>query len=207
MFDTRFNTSSDSTFLGDHHIVFDDIIDKSERVALSSPHRHNSEGQGMATPEACFVNMLWCGILALQLLPENTSAGRPCLFTLMARLPTIFVIYFTFTLPQGIFDQVPCFSSLNPSFTTYGVTGLFLQLHHASGTLYHLILDLVLVPQNSNLFSKVLLCHRFSMTYFVVSVFSLFCFVFRFYCPLNTQQNGYVRITSLIIIIFHYFGC
>ncbi|XP_030851684.1 KICSTOR complex protein SZT2, partial [Strongylocentrotus purpuratus] len=29
----------------------------------------------MANPEATFVNMLWCGVLALQLLPENTSAG------------------------------------------------------------------------------------------------------------------------------------
>ena len=47
------------------------------------------------------------------------------------------------------------------------------------------------------------------MTNFVVSVFSLccvlflfcFCFCFWFYCALNTQQGGYVRITSLIIII------
>ncbi|XP_071849509.1 KICSTOR complex protein SZT2-like isoform X4 [Apostichopus japonicus] len=29
----------------------------------------------MALPESCFMNMLWCGILALQLLPPNTSAG------------------------------------------------------------------------------------------------------------------------------------
>ena len=29
----------------------------------------------IASPEAGFVNMLWCGILALQLLPENSSAG------------------------------------------------------------------------------------------------------------------------------------
>ncbi|XP_071800440.1 KICSTOR complex protein SZT2-like isoform X4 [Asterias amurensis] len=89
MLDTRFNTSSDSTFLGDHHIVFDDIIDKSERVALSSPHRHNSEGQGMATPEACFVNMLWCGILALQLLPENTSAGIICVTDGVTAMPDV----------------------------------------------------------------------------------------------------------------------
>ena len=42
------------------------------------------------------------------------------------------------------------------------------------------------------------------MTNFVVSVFLcvvfLFCFVLV-YCALNTQQGGYVRITSLIIII------
>lgn len=30
----------------------------------------------MALPESCFMNMLWCGILALQLLPPNTSAGE-----------------------------------------------------------------------------------------------------------------------------------
>ena len=50
------------------------------------------------------------------------------------------------------------------------------------------------------------------MTNFVVSVFLCvvfcFCFVFGFYCALNTQQGGYVRITSLIIIIiFHYCYC
>ena len=48
------------------------------------------------------------------------------------------------------------------------------------------------------------------MTNFVVSVFFfvlcfVFCFVFvlffGFYCALNTQQGGYVRITSLVIII------
>ena len=124
----------------------------------------------------------------------------------MARLPTIFLNCFKFTLHQGIFDQVPCFSSLNPSLDTHGVTGLFLQPRHASGTLYHLIFDLVFVLQNSSLFSKLILCHRFSMTNFVVSVFFFvlcFCFLFCFwfYCALNTQQGGYVRITSLIIII------
>ena len=75
---------------------------------------------------------------------------------------------------------------------------LFLQLRHASGTLYHLILDLVFVPQNSNLFSKLILSHRFLRTNFVVSVFFCFCF---FYCALNTQQSGYVRTTSLIIVV------
>ena len=37
------------------------------------------------------------------------------------------------------------------------------------------------------------------MTNLVVSVF--FRFVIRFYCALNTQQGGYVHITSLIINI------
>ena len=123
----------------------------------------------------------------------------------MARLPTIFLNCFKFTLHQGIFDQVLCFSSLNPSLDTHGVTGLFLQPRHASGTLYHLIFDLVFVPQNSSLFSKLILCHRFSMTNFVVSVFLCvvfcFCFVFGFTA---TQRSGYVRITSLIIIIICY---
>ena len=88
---------------------------------------------------------------------------------------------------EGIFDQVPCFSSLNPSLDTHGVTGLFLQPRHASGTLYHLIFDLVFVPQSSSLFSKLILCHRFSMTNFVVSVFLCvvfcFCVVFGFTVP------------------------
>ena len=103
----------------------------------------------------------------------------------MARLPTIILNCFKFTLCQGNFNQVACFSSLNPSLDTHMVTGLFLQLCHASGTLYHLILDLVFVPQNSNLFSKLILCHRFTRTNFVVSVFSFVLFLF--YCTLNTQ--------------------
>ena len=75
---------------------------------------------------------------------------------ILVRLPTIVLNYFKLTLHQGIFDQVPCFSSvsLNPSLDTLGVTGLFLKLRHASGTLSHLIFDLVFVPQNSSLFSK-----------------------------------------------------
>ena len=81
------------------------------------------------------------------------------------------------------------------------MTGLFLQPPHASGTLYHLIFHLVFVPQNSSLFSKLVLCHRFSMTNFVVSVFLCVVFCFWFYCALNTQQGGYVCITSVIIII------
>ena len=111
----------------------------------------------------------------------------------MARLLTIFLNCFKFTLHQVIFDQVPCCSSLNPSLDTHGVTGLFLQPRHASGTLYHLISDLVFVPQNSSLLSKLILCHRFSMTNFVVSVFLcvVFLFCFWFYCALNTQQGGY----------------
>ena len=44
-------------------------------------------------------------------------------------------------------------------------------------------------------FSKLILCHRFSKTNFVVSVF--FHFVFGFYYALNTQHGGYVHITRL----------
>ena len=73
-------------------------------------------------------------------------------------------------------------SSMLLSLNTPGVTCLFLQLRFASGTLYHLILDLVFVPQNSNLFSKLTLhvhvCHRFSRTKFVV--FAFFRSVFGF---------------------------
>ena len=66
---------------------------------------------------------------------------------------------------------------------THGVTGLFLQLRHASGFLCHLILDLVFQ-------GLIFLC-----------LFFFILFVFGFYCALNTQHGGYVRITSLIIII------
>ena len=117
-------------------------------------------------------------------------------------LPTIFLKYFKFTLYQDIFDQAPCFSSLNPSLDTHWVTGLFLQLRHPSGTLDHLILDLVFVQLKSLL--KLILCHRFSRINFVVSVFFVL-FVFGVYCALNTQQGGYVRITSLIIIYNYYY--
>ncbi|XP_063962374.1 KICSTOR complex protein SZT2-like isoform X2 [Lytechinus pictus] len=41
----------------------------------ASTHHHPPSKVEMANPEATFVNMLWCGVLALQLLPENTSAG------------------------------------------------------------------------------------------------------------------------------------
>ena len=66
-----------------------------------------------------------------------------------------------------------CFSPMKPSLDNPGVTGLFLLLCHASGNLYHLIFDLVFVPQISNLFSKLILCHRFSRTNVVMSVFLL----------------------------------
>ena len=73
----------------------------------------------------------------------------------------------------------------------YWVTGLFLQPRHASGTLYHLIFALVFVPQNSSLFSKLILCHRFSMTNFVVSVFLcvVFCFVFVLFLVLLRLEH------------------
>ena len=85
---------------------------------------------------------------------------------------------FKFKLHYRIFYQVPCFSSLNPSLDTHGVTYLFLQLRPASGTLLlNQILDLVFVPQHLNLFSKLILCHKFSRTNLVVSVFLCFVFV------------------------------
>ena len=121
----------------------------------------------------------------LQFLIKAESSSSWCSLStklLMARLPTIFLNCFKFTLHQRVFDQVLCFSSLNPSLDTHGVTGLFLQPRHAYGTLYHLIFDLVSVLQNSSLFSKLILCHRFSMTNFFVSVFLcvMFCFCFVF---------------------------
>ena len=90
------------------------------------------------------------------------------------------------------FDPIPCFSSMNPSLDTPGVTGLFLQLRHTSATLYHLNLDLVFVPQHYIFFLKLILCLRFSRINFVVSV-SFVCF-FWFYCTFNTQQGGHVHI-------------
>ena len=67
------------------------------------------------------------------------------------------------------------FSSLNPSpsLDTHGVTGLFLQLRHAPRTLYHLILDLVFVPQNSNYFSSQCYYLWFGLWYCVAAFFSL----------------------------------
>ena len=126
---------------------------------------------------------------------------RRCPVSLTARLPTISQKYFKFTLRQGIFDSVPCFSSLNPSLDIPKVTGLFLQLRYASGTIYHLILDLVFVPQNSNLFSKLILCHRFSRTNFVVSVF--FGFVFGFTVPWTPSRVDMCALQVFAIIIFY----
>ena len=67
------------------------------------------------------------------------------------------------------------------------VTGVFLQLRHASGNLYNLICNLVFEPQNSSLFSKLILCHKFSRTNFVLSVFS--CFVFLVLLCLEHQAE------------------
>ena len=141
-------------------------------------------------------------------LSLNESSSSWCSLStklLMARLPTIFLNCFKFTLHQGIFDQVLCFSSLNPSLDTHGVTGLFLQPRHASGTLYHLIFDLVFVPQNSSLFSKLILCHRFSMTNFVVSVFLCvvfcFCFVFGFTAPWTPSRVDMCALQVLLLLL------
>ena len=98
-------------------------------------------------------------------------------------------------------NQVPCFSSLNPSQDTPGVTGLFLQLRHASGTLYHLILDLAIVPQNSNLFLN--LCYVTGFQGLILlSVFFCFFLWFVLLQLEHTKQGGYVRITNLIVSIY-----
>ena len=59
-----------------------------------------------------------------------------------ARLPTTSQNYFKdiylLILCQGIFGPVPCFSSMNQSLDTPGVTCFFIQLRHASGSLYDL---------------------------------------------------------------------
>ena len=92
-------------------------------------------------------------------------------------------------------------TQLNPSLNTPGVTGRFLQQRCASGTLYHLILDLVFVPQNWNLFSKLILCHRFSRTNFVVSVFLRFCFVFCFTAPLTPCRVDMCALQVLLLLL------
>ena len=96
----------------------------------------------------------------------------------------------------------------NPSLDTHGETGRFLQLRHASGTLYDLILhvDLVFVPQHSNLFSKLILCHRFSKTNFAVSVFSLFCFVYCWFLlclgtPSRVDKCALQVLLSLLLLL------
>ncbi|XP_064625448.1 KICSTOR complex protein SZT2-like [Lineus longissimus] len=58
---------TDSDDIGLTGGLFDDIIERPESPAAQKVH--------MVTPDAGFVNMLRYGILALQLLPENTSAG------------------------------------------------------------------------------------------------------------------------------------
>ena len=95
----------------------------------------------------------------INIVPWRYSKLSPRIGKAKKDPPTIFII--KLTLRQGIFDLVTCFSSINPSLDTPGLTGLFLQVRPASGTLYHLVSDLVFVPQNSNPFSKLILCHRF----------------------------------------------
>ena len=69
------------------------------------------------------------------------------------------------------------FSMLLLNDNPLGVTCLFLQLCHAFGTLYHLILDHVSVPQILNLFSKLILCHRFLKDQFLMCLFSFVLFL------------------------------
>ena len=73
------------------------------------------------------------------------------------------------------------------------------QLCHSSGTLYHLMLNRVFVPQNSNFLSKLILCHRFSRTVFVVHVFSLLCFWFT--APWTTSRVDMCALQVFFIII------
>ena len=137
--------------------------------------------------KSCSITPFWNNYMYTGSLSLNESSSNWCSLStkhLMARLPSIILNFFKFTLHQEVFDQVPCFFSLNPSLNTHRETGLFLQLRHASGTLYHLILELVFVPQHSNLFSKLILCHRFSRTNFCFVCFSLYCFCFVLFCLL-----------------------
>ena len=66
----------------------------------------------------------------------------------------------------------------------------------SAATLYHLISDLVFVPKHSNLFSKPILCQRFSRTHLLCLILFVL-FVLGFYSTLNTQC-----ITSLIIVVY-----
>ena len=76
MFASPLSGNPNMTFDPDHHSIFDDIVEPGCSPLSSAPQRPDVETQEMASPEACFVNMLWCGILALQLLPDNSSAGE-----------------------------------------------------------------------------------------------------------------------------------
>ena len=102
-------------------------------------------------------------------------------FSFSKSLPNLYRPFYSF---KEIFGPVPFFSSINPSLDTPGVTGLFFSsCARISGTLYHLILDLVYVPQNSKLFSK-LIMSQVSKDKFccVCFLFVSFCFV---YCGLE----------------------
>ena len=97
------------------------------------------------------------------------------------------------------FRQWP--SSSEP--TICNIQYFLLQLRHASGTLSHLILDLVFVPQNSNFFSKLILCHSFSRTNFVCVCFVLFWVLQRLKHSLWIYR-GYVCITILYYYNYYY---
>ncbi|XP_038066587.1 KICSTOR complex protein SZT2-like [Patiria miniata] len=85
MFTSQLNENLDPG----HQSIFDDIVEPAGSLLSSAAQRQEMETQDMATPEACFVNMLWCGILALQLLPENTSAGIICVTDGVTAMPDI----------------------------------------------------------------------------------------------------------------------
>ena len=69
-----------------------------------------------------------------------------------------------------------------------------------SGAPYPLILDLVFVPKNSNLFSKLILCHRFSRNNFIASVFRCFCFVCWLLLLLE-DQVGWIHMCALQVLL------
>ncbi|XP_022100207.1 KICSTOR complex protein SZT2-like isoform X2 [Acanthaster planci] len=87
MFASQVNGNPNTTFDLDHPNIFDDIVEPGGLSSSSASQRPETEAQEMASPEACFVNMLWCGILALQLLPENTSAGIICVTDGVTAMP------------------------------------------------------------------------------------------------------------------------
>ena len=142
----------------------------------------------------------WNNFTGSRLLNESSSSWCSLSTKLsMARLPNIFLNCFEFTLHQGIFDQVPCFFSLNPSLDTHGDRSFSSAAPRIWNSL-PLILRSCLCTTYFKSFLKTYLMSQVFNDYFCCVCFFVFCFVcFLFYCALNTQQVDTCALQALLL--------
>ena len=134
-------------------------------------------------------------------LSLNESSSSWCSLSTKLLMPTIFLNCFKFTLHRGIFDQVPCFSPLNPlkSRHSWGDRSFSSAAPRIWNSL-PLNLRSCLCTTKFKSLLKLILCHRFSWTNFVVSVFLCFCVVFGFTAPWTPSRVDMCALQVLLLL-------